>query len=765
MTHKSSERRARGFTMVETLMVVAITVILMGVAFVGVINYRRSALKLELDATAKEIYIAAQNHLLTASDEGLINGSSLALGTQTGTYYYFRGGEGASTAPNSVLDVMLPFGSIDESIRKGGSYIVWYQPESGLIKRVCYTKPDGIGGLFGSFGAKQLADNDGATLLSMSIEDFDYNVGVYEGTDLDIGSIKRPKLQVTNGDKLIATITNPNSGDTGYKLVLLIESGNAHEFYTLVDGAKPVRDSSGFNCENVNVSVNQDRSEFSVILDDVTQDGNHFYDLFTFGRTDPSMLFVPGDDITLSVFAARTDRKLANVAWSARITTNSLFESVDENTNIAKISSFRHIENLDSDVSGIGETVNTVQGIALKGAKQLTDLDWNAFISDNASVSNSLNIYTKRLSSSKSENNTIFPISNLPEEFEYDGSRHRVLNVEATNTNSDAVDVGLFGTVSHVVVKNLDLVNFDVQTTNGTAGALAGSMENCSVEGVLAYNDMNLMAWDVNTEEDHRNDARLAVKGSGEAGGLVGIATNCTFTNCGAAVYVASNTGCAGGLIGKVAGNTSNDSALNLCYSGGHTSAGKYLTAIDAGDSEPGRFNVQASNSSAGGLIGEITGQVSVNNSYSTCSVLGKTVAGGLIGSMGSNSVSNSYATGIVSGSEKETKAGAFIGLLTGVSVGTGNEYLSIANGEMPAVGDQPEFTGIEDGSENLQKYQAFAPYSSDARPYDDTLGQKYLYKVLVPDSVGDNRLKVHHGDWQDYATLVVNTPTGGTTE
>ena len=52
-----------GFTLMETLIAVGILVILMGLLFVGVINYRRSMKQLELDRVAQEIFVAAQNHL------------------------------------------------------------------------------------------------------------------------------------------------------------------------------------------------------------------------------------------------------------------------------------------------------------------------------------------------------------------------------------------------------------------------------------------------------------------------------------------------------------------------------------------------------------------------------------------------------------------------------------------------------------------------------------------------------------------------------
>ena len=41
----------------------------------------------------------------------------------------------------SVLDLMLPFGAIDETVRAGGRYIIRYQPSSGRVLDVFYSLP------------------------------------------------------------------------------------------------------------------------------------------------------------------------------------------------------------------------------------------------------------------------------------------------------------------------------------------------------------------------------------------------------------------------------------------------------------------------------------------------------------------------------------------------------------------------------------------------------------------------------------------------
>ena len=63
---------SRGMTMGEMLVVVAIICILFGVGFISVINHQRTLAQTERDGIAKEIFVAAQNHLTMAKGEGYL---------------------------------------------------------------------------------------------------------------------------------------------------------------------------------------------------------------------------------------------------------------------------------------------------------------------------------------------------------------------------------------------------------------------------------------------------------------------------------------------------------------------------------------------------------------------------------------------------------------------------------------------------------------------------------------------------------------------
>jgi type II secretory pathway pseudopilin PulG len=131
-------------TLAEMLIVVAIVLVLSGVAFVAVGRYQRSMGQLERDGIAKQIFVAAQNHLTEAQGEGFLGKTK--YGTQVnydgdlanGVYYYVVNSGAVSQDGEEAFGLMLPFGSIDETVRTGGSYLIRYQPKTGRVLDVFY---------------------------------------------------------------------------------------------------------------------------------------------------------------------------------------------------------------------------------------------------------------------------------------------------------------------------------------------------------------------------------------------------------------------------------------------------------------------------------------------------------------------------------------------------------------------------------------------------------------------------------------------------
>ena len=189
----------KGFTLAEVLVVVAIMGILAAFGFVAVIRYRRNLKAMEMDNTAQEIFLAAQNRLTAAKSTGSWDayvraeknksgnnngealGKSLGSANSTGADLFsdwavsgttitgaspdFREvlvskgkvsytGSNASVNQDPLMSgYLLPQETIDETVRTSGSYVIDYDAASGTIYSVFYTDD-----------ATGLSDADAATL-------------------------------------------------------------------------------------------------------------------------------------------------------------------------------------------------------------------------------------------------------------------------------------------------------------------------------------------------------------------------------------------------------------------------------------------------------------------------------------------------------------------------------------------------------------------------------------------------------------------------
>ena len=155
-----------GFTMAEMLITVAIIVILCGFGFVAVIAHQRNLKRMEMDETAQEIFIAAQNHLTAAEANGqwdaflkktsgtnseAARGAALSYtpsdyqsssdkDADSRKFYSFTA-ESDEAVQKGAVSLILPEGSIDETLR-GHHFYVEYDAMSGTVYGVFYTDAD-----------------------------------------------------------------------------------------------------------------------------------------------------------------------------------------------------------------------------------------------------------------------------------------------------------------------------------------------------------------------------------------------------------------------------------------------------------------------------------------------------------------------------------------------------------------------------------------------------------------------------------------------
>ncbi len=729
----TKNRKRRGFTLAEMLIVVGIIVILAGVSFVGVQSYQSSSTRLELDTIAKEIFIAAQNHLTEAESQGLLNGlgdsvgypGSLSKGSEKDiidgkqeVYYVLNDGSN-----KEALNLLLPDYAVDQTILSG-SYLIRYQPSSGKVLDVFYSR---LGTpTFLTRAGTEFNKDDYGTLMGDepnyraggegNREKYDGNkiIGWYGGeSPIPTGErLRVPTFEIHNEDTLWVEVTDPNtSAAEGYRIKLIVigKTSKAEKYFDLINEASP------------NGRVTGSSGSYQILLDDITQESMHFADL--------GGGFVPGEDLEIKVVSYSTST-LANVAMSATKTTNSLFadpKSVmkngsDVDNGLASIANIRHLENLDAAVSSLEHS----DDFAVTKANQIEDLSWTDFMAKTGKENTV--VYS---GATPTEKGCYYPVS--PDHaIEYDGQNHSVLNLRVQHTGN----AGMFGT-----------------------------LEDSSIENVIVRNEV-----------ESGTDASLEIKGDGYAGGLVGYMEGGSVTNCAVAVYV-NGGDAAGGLIGKAESGVT----VSGCYAGGHTKDGKYLSATTAGDEA--RMNVIATGV-AGGLIGD-AGNTTISNSYSTCSAKATDTTGGTAGGFvgtGGGSISGSYCTGLVSGATE----GAFAGTAeTGFSA-TNCKYFEIVN-EIKKDDDGNEIDGynylkplgnktreVTETDFNIKPFDADADsYDSfvgdpdewqDAKPYDAALTTYYKGKYDLQTvkqlgaSVEDTDLvATHYGDWPAPEEFVFN--------
>ena len=139
--------------------------------------------------------------------------------------------------------------------------------------------------------------------------------------------------------------------------------------------------------------------------------------------------------------------------------------------------------------------------------------------------------------------------------------------------------------------------------------------------------------------------SNVQITAEGRAGALVGHADEGTISNCDSSGSVTVSGDRAGGLVGQ----------LNAVGGTSGTISGSHSTAT-----------VTAQGGEAGGLTALLLGGNSVNasvsSSYATGDVSGTTYAGGLVGRVAPGNISESYATGAVTASGSDAKAGGLVG-------------------------------------------------------------------------------------------------------
>ena len=553
----------KGYTLAELMIVIAITGILMSFGFVEVTRYQKKMKRVEMDNTAKEIFVAAQNHLTAAKASGSWQASFLLEGEAnlntsydwqkpigysitnyptdttnqqfdktTHAYYYVIYNKTDSYAASltssfSALSQLLPFGSVDDTTRTDGSYVIEFDAKTESVYGVFYTDQtvitvDDLENLNN--------DRDNATAretYQLSSSSKKIPVGYYGGAvafknqvnELDPITTQIFNDGIDESDKkassygltvdentLEAVITDPNlkSGKTSQLQITLqalvggkTDEGKKASFTLAVINTN---NQVTFTVASADIGLDKDKIkavisvdpvakgvEYHITLDAITGDYRHFENLFP---TLPA-----GEDFTMTAKATYPNA----TAISDGATANSLFAQL-ENANedsanhtvtstksttgnyIADIRTPRHLQNLSQDVSGY---VATDGKFTILAASLMNNINWRNFFPGTYNADNNVTYYNQNYVNTVDGYNFASIYNTKLKYFDGNGFTLSTFDV-AQKANVS----GLFSTtqIADMVVSDVELVDFKVDAT-AQSGYLFGLINKTTyINNVHAYN-------------------------------------------------------------------------------------------------------------------------------------------------------------------------------------------------------------------------------------------------------------------------------------
>ena len=218
---QKNRKGARGFTLVEILIVVALIVILLAVSVAGLMKLRKNIRQRELDSKAEIIYMAAQ-HRLTALKTGGFQelytpeGNSDVVkrtgrpfdaaddNDQADKVCYVKSSLGdGHIGENSGAASILPVSSVDRQLWDN-HWVIEFCPENGTVYAVFYSEEpiqevgEALELRLDGLRVKQLRLDDGA------------RIGYYGGdlTSITLSDALVPSVVVENAEKLKVTFSS-----------------------------------------------------------------------------------------------------------------------------------------------------------------------------------------------------------------------------------------------------------------------------------------------------------------------------------------------------------------------------------------------------------------------------------------------------------------------------------------------------------------------------------------------------------------------------
>lgn len=583
MKFKAREKRNSGFTLVEMLAVTAIVVILLAIGMVAVVHYVRWLRITELDNSAREIYLAAENRAVLLSAGGRLDklvekakdgtmalpaeerGSTpLAAGGAAGQtvqaqYIYY---DSAAGSGEDVLAELLPQGTIDPALRGGCFYVVYE------IKKDEDGTQSGLGSVTDVFYAEESDPwkDEGFETFYQAWKgssrqkrlDEQKMFGYYGGAAAENGganSLKAPLLEVINGEELIVRLTYSEPMGEPRTAEVTLNYGGCKVRLDQLTQAKWMRK----NDTVTNPFQNTVTHTREWVLDTLEKDGPRFQDLFQAGVGAVTGTPGPmGGDFTVTATIRSTTVASPDVVIGPH---NSLFaDGSGEET--AYVENLRHLQNLDHDFSKVEGKKTAVQtGDIDCGASMFTGYEFVPIQNDE------LKSYCGSYAASEGA----------------DSVTHFIKGLTVTAASANGRNGGLFATVQgdsankQWSFQDVRLINTRIAANDGLkpvpAGALAGVATNTTFTNCWVYWEGEaLEALKVSIPESGLKDNHYQITGT-NAGGLVGELNGGMIKGCLAATLV-KGTNTAGGLVGLAEDTVTVERSYADCYLTAGTVAG-----------------------------------------------------------------------------------------------------------------------------------------------------------------------------------------------
>ena len=375
------KQRRRGFTLLETVVAAGIIAVLLGIAIPSVIYIKGSLDAKQRDNYAKSIYLSVQTQLTMMHSAGTLPelhpaGSTPHAIPRTDNAGFTGSTEGfcyITSAPSdeAIFDRMLPYGSIDETLRTQ-QILIEYNPVSASVVSVFYSESSDL------LGYDNIArDQDTRRHLK---------VGYYDGTDGELGGtgnvigsdpepqrlVSRPELRFDN-DTGTVTLTVPVPGDLTAATFL----------QNLSIRLSVAGDKSGAEIRNIDLKdetnprvgepvLSGNTCVFTYVLDSIEDPSQGFLNL--------GGGFIPGENVTLSAAGSYylTNAQLGQMSVTIRDAVchnvNPLFAACTAVT--ISVANARNLQNLNlfADSEKDIRTVEITQDIVWNSSLNFTPI-------------------------------------------------------------------------------------------------------------------------------------------------------------------------------------------------------------------------------------------------------------------------------------------------------------------------------------------------------------------------------------------------------